>query len=176
VAHIILVKIRLARLFSKNIFLTKNISVVTFLFEPIEARRLRKTRIVMSKAPSKTLTTSLWVVQILLALAFGMAGLMKLTTPAVELAKMLPFSVGLARFIGVSELAGALGLLLPALTRIRPLLTPLAASGLVLVMILAAIFHILRGEFGSVPVNFILGGLASFVAWGRLSAAPITAR
>ena len=79
----------------------------------------------------------------------------------------------LVRFIGASELAGALGLVLPSATRIRPLLTPLAAMGLVIVMLLAALFHISRGEWLALPINAVLGGLAAFVAWGRLRKAPI---
>jgi hypothetical protein len=67
----------------------------------------------------------------------------------------------LVRFIGVSELAGALGLIMPAITRIKPRLTPLAAAGLVLVMIFAAAFHILRGELGALLINATLGSRAS---------------
>jgi hypothetical protein len=84
--------------------------------------------------------------------------------------------VGLVRFIGASELAGALGLILPAATRIKPSLTPLAASGLIVVMVLAAAFHASRGELQALPINFVLGGLAAFVAWGRFRRAPVEAR
>ncbi len=80
------------------------------------------------------------------------------------------------RFIGAAELAGAIGLILPAATRILPKLTALAATGLVLVMILASGYHFLHGEAARTPVNFLLGGLAAFVAWGRFGRAPILAR
>ena len=134
-----------------------------------------------SKAsPSKRLSVGLWTNQILLAVMFGMAGFMKATQPISQLSAMLPFVAqmpeGLVRFIGASELAGAVGLILPAALRIVPVLTPLAASGLVVVMVLAAGFHISRGEFSNVPVNFILGSLAAFVAWGRLKMVPISKR
>lgn len=126
-----------------------------------------------SKAsPRKGLSIALWISQILLAVMFGMAGFMKATQPIDQLSAMLPFVAqmpeGLVRFIGVSELAGAIGLILPAALRILPVLAPLAASGLVVVMLLATGFHISRGEFSHLPVNFILGSLAAFVAWERL--------
>jgi uncharacterized membrane protein YphA (DoxX/SURF4 family) len=129
---------------------------------------------------SKPLHVSLWVAQGLLALAFGMAGLMKATTPLAELATKLPWAADLphlVRFIGISELLGAIGVVLPAATRIQPRLTPLAASGLVLVMGLALLFHASRGELAqAAPINLVLGGLAAFVAWGRFSKAPIAPR
>jgi putative oxidoreductase len=75
--------------------------------------------------------------------------------------------LALLRFIGVAELAGGLGLILPAATRIRPMLTPLAALGLATIMTLAFVFHIQRGEWDALPVNAVLGALAAFVAWGR---------
>jgi putative oxidoreductase len=83
----------------------------------------------------------------------------------------------MVRFIGACELAGAVGLILPAATRIRPMLTPLAASGLVVVMLLAMAFHISRGEAAqALPINLTLGALAAFVAWGRFRKAPIRAQ
>jgi uncharacterized membrane protein YphA (DoxX/SURF4 family) len=114
----------------------------------------------------------LWVVQVLLACAFGMAGVMKSTQPVDALtqagiawAGQIPLPM--VRFIGVSELLGAIGLILPAATRIKPFLTPLAALGLLTIMILAMAFHLSRGEVQATPVNIVLGGLAAFVAWGR---------
>jgi len=129
---------------------------------------------------STALHVTLWIVQLLLAVAFGMAGVMKSTQPIADLAAAMVWPgdlpAVLVRFIGVSELAGALGLVLPAATRIRPLLTPLAAIGLVVVMVLASLFHISRGEWFALPINFALGGLAAFVAWGRLRKVPIPPR
>ncbi len=120
----------------------------------------------------------LWVVQILLACAFGMAGVMKSTQPVEALvqggmawAGQMPLAM--VRFIGVSELLGAIGLILPAATKIKPILTPLAALGLLTIMILAMAFHLSRGEVQATPINIVLGGLAAFIAWGRTKKAPI---
>lgn len=74
------------------------------------------------------------------------------------------------------ELLGAFGLILPAATRIKPALTPVAGLGLTIVMALAVVCHISRGELGLVPINLVLGGLAAFVTWGRLTKAPIAGR
>lgn len=134
----------------------------------------------MTNTSSKALNIGLWVAQGLLALAFGMAGALKATTPIEELGKSMAWvadvPVGLVRFIGTAEFAGALGMILPSALRIKPLLTPLAGAGLVVVMCLAAAFHLSRGEAPNVPANLILGGLAAFVAWGRYSAARIAPR
>lgn len=130
--------------------------------------------------PGKGWTIGFWVVQVLLAAMFGMAGVMKSTAPIEQLATSLPWvaqvSPLLVRFIGVSELAGALGLILPAATRILPFLTPLAGAGLALIMVLAAGFHAMQGEYGAIGFNVILGALALLVAWGRLAKAPVSPR
>ena len=126
------------------------------------------------------LNVTLWVVQVLLAGMFLMSGLMKLSQPIDALASSLPWTTSvpalLVRFIGAAEFAGALGLLIPSLTRIKPRLTVLAALGLVLVMLLASGFHVTRGEYAMLPMNLVLGALAAFVAWGRAKAAPIAPR
>lgn len=129
---------------------------------------------------SRALSVSLWIVQGLLAFAFTGAGLTKLTTPYDALAAQMPWVADappwLPLFIGASELAGALGLVLPSALRIQPRLTPLAAGLLAVVMTLAAGTHVVRGEHAMIAVNAVLGALAAFVAWGRLRAAPISAR
>lgn len=123
---------------------------------------------------------ALWIVQVLLALAFLAAGFMKLATPVDQLAQSMVWvndvPVWLVKFIGLAELAGGLGLILPALTRIQPQLTPLAGAGLALDMIFAAIFHLSRGEFGFIVPNIVLLALAAFVAYGRWKVAPIAPR
>lgn len=128
----------------------------------------------------KILNISLWSAQALLGAMFAMGGLTKATSAIAELAQRVPWAAelpeGLVRFIGVSELAGGVGLLLPALTRIRPALTPLAAAGLTTIMALAAIFHVTRGEWGAIVVNLVLGGVAAFIAWGRTKKSPIPPR
>ena len=134
---------------------------------------------VTSEAPSRGLSISLWIAQILLALVFGFAGAMKIFTPIEELAKNAAWikdSAFLIRFIGTSELAGGLGMLLPSLTRIKPKLTSLAAVGLFTIMVLATGFHLMRGEAKFTPMTLAIGALAAFVAWGRFRKAPIAAR
>ena len=137
-------------------------------------------RATLNPPGGRALDAALWIAQVLLALGFGMAGFMKLTQPIASLSAQMPWTTSvpaaLVRFIGVSELAGALGLILPAVTRIRPALTPMAAAGLVLIMGMAAAFHLSRGELTALPINAILGGLALFVAWGRFVKRPIAPR
>lgn len=119
----------------------------------------------------------LWVLQGVLAAMFAMAGVMKATQPIEKLAGSLPYvkdlSPGTVRLIGVSELAAALGLILPAATGIATVLTPLAATGLVLVMMLAAGFHYRRTEYSSIGFNAVLLILAVVVAWGRFGPYPL---
>lgn len=129
---------------------------------------------------SKGLHLGLWAVQVVLGLMFGFAGVLKSTTPIAELTEQMGWPgdipAAMVRFIGIAELLGALGLILPAATRILPILTPVAASGLVLVMTLALGFHATRGELAALPVNAVLGALAGFVAWGRFRGSPIEGR
>jgi putative oxidoreductase len=125
---------------------------------------------------SKGLHTALWVVQILLAAAFGMAGFMKITAPVDELLKngmtfVNDYSVGMVRFIGWSELLGALGLILPAALRIKPILSVFAAAGIAIIMVMATIYHISHNEPFIATILFF--GLALFVIWGRIKKAPI---
>ncbi len=134
---------------------------------------------VASDKPGRGLTIALWIAQILLALVFGFAGAMKVFTPIEELAKngaWMRDSEVLIRFIGISEVSGALGMLLPSLSRIKPKLTSLAAVGLFIIMVLATGFHLMRGEARFTPMTLALGALAAFVAWGRFRKAPIAAR
>ena len=132
----------------------------------------------LTKAPSKGWHIGLWVAQVLLAIGFGMAGFMKLTTPYANLAQKMAWArhtpEALVKFIGVMELAGVLGLILPAATRFKPFLTPLAASCFVVLMVLAIGLHISIGEMPA--PNFVLGGIAALVAWGRWRKAPIPPR
>jgi uncharacterized membrane protein YphA (DoxX/SURF4 family) len=120
----------------------------------------------------------LWVVQILLALVFAMAGIMKVTQPNDRLAARMGWvkDVGprAVRLIGVLEILGAIGLILPALTGIWPWLTPVAAAGLALTMVGAMITHGRRGEFSSIGMNVALLALALFVVFGRFVIVPIS--
>jgi uncharacterized membrane protein YphA (DoxX/SURF4 family) len=123
---------------------------------------------------------ALWIVQILLAVAFGMTGAMKAFTPLPELAAQMPWVAEAPSFVprlaGLAELAGAVGLILPAATRIKPVLTPLAALGLIVVMILALAMHLVRGELAMLGAPLVLGSLAAFVWWGRSHGARIEPR
>ncbi|HZH01806.1 MAG TPA: DoxX family protein [Flavisolibacter sp.] len=113
---------------------------------------------------------ALWVVQIILGLAFLMFGSMKAfqyEKVKASLPWVKDYSKGLVTFIGVSELLGGLGLILPYATGIAPILTPIAALGLGLVMILAAGFHAKRKENQAIGMNIIFLALAIFVAIGR---------
>lgn len=126
------------------------------------------------------LNIGLWIVQVLLGLAFVSGGFVRITRPIPELTEQFVWPgalwPGMVRFIGAAELAGGLGLILPALTRTLPVLTPLAAIGIALIMFFAMIFHVIRGEFSPLGINLVFGVLAVFVAWGRLAAAPILPR
>jgi hypothetical protein len=114
---------------------------------------------------------ALWVVQGLLAAAFAGAGFLKLTKEKSALQAQLPwaedYSAGTIKLIGAVELLAAIGLILPWATGIAPILTPLAACGLVVVMLLAIGVHLKRKESPGVAINVVLGGLALFVALGR---------
>jgi uncharacterized membrane protein YphA (DoxX/SURF4 family) len=118
----------------------------------------------------------LWTVQLILAAAFGMAGFMKTTAPIAELAQagmtfVNKFPVVAVRMIGVIELLGAMGLILPAALRIKPVLTPLAALGFALMMLFAALYHLTQQE--SILPNGILLFGALFVVWGRFVKVPV---
>ncbi|MFK8060342.1 MAG: DoxX family protein [Polaribacter sp.] len=129
---------------------------------------------------SKGLHIGLWIAQGLLAIMFIMAGLTKATQPIEELAESLPWvtdtSAGLVKFIGISELLGGLGLLIPSIFRFKPQLTVFAALGLAIVMVLAAGFHASRGEYAAIGANVVFILIALFIAWGRSKKAPILAK
>ena len=120
----------------------------------------------------------LWIVQILLALAFLMVGTLKATQPIDKLAARMQWvktlrPQWLVRVIGVLEVLGAIGLILPAVTGILPWLTPVAAIGLVLTMIGAALLHTRRGEVSHIAPNVVLLLLAAFVVVGRFVVMPL---
>lgn len=117
----------------------------------------------------------LWILQVLVALAFLMHGLGMLkptpeARPGMSYIQDLP--PGLRRFIGVVEILGAIGLILPPLVNVLPILTPIAAAGLGIVMVLAAIYHVPRREYPNIGLNLVLGALALFVAYGRFVLVP----
>lgn len=123
------------------------------------------------------MTIALWVIQGLLALMFLMTGATKAFQPMAALAKRLPWTASvpapLVRFVGVAEILGALGLILPGVTHVATILTPLAAVGLALVMLLASAFHVRRGEYQVIGMTLLALVLALVVVVSRFTAWPL---
>jgi hypothetical protein len=109
----------------------------------------------------------LWTIQGVLALLFLFAGGMKLAAPAAALAQQSPLPAGFLKFIGLAEVAGALGLILPGLLGIRRELTALAATGLVIIMVGATVVTVALGQIGPAVVPCVVGLLAAFIAYKR---------
>ena len=128
-----------------------------------------------ARTTSRSMNIALWVAQALLAAFFLLAGWNHGLRPVAEVAQQAKWAadvpVGLLRFIGFAEIAGAIGVILPWLTGIRPALTSLAAAGLALIMVLAFGFHIMRGETGIIGMHAVVAAIAIFVASGRRPAA-----
>jgi uncharacterized membrane protein YphA (DoxX/SURF4 family) len=147
--------------------------------------RARRVKGSQNNAPTTfaeaTVNTVLWIVQVLWGVFFSVTGFGKVLcyNPArwnqalQEVPWLSAVPQDLFIFIGVCEFLGGVGLLLPAMTGVKPKLTPFGAFGLTLVMLLAAVFHIVRGEYNFVPINLVLGGIAAFIAYGRLFVRPI---
>ncbi len=128
------------------------------------------THAVAAASPSSiVLRVALWIGQVLLAAMFLMAGGMK-----VAATEQFPYPAALTIFIGIAELTGAVGVMVPAITRIKPILTPIAAGALGLVMVLATGVHAYRAEPLAMTIG--LAALALFVAWGRGFKAPLQPR
>jgi uncharacterized membrane protein YphA (DoxX/SURF4 family) len=121
------------------------------------------------------MTYVLWIVQVLLAALFLFAGGMKLVLPLEKMTGSVPLPGLFLRFIGVVEVLGAIGLILPGLLRIRPGLTPLAAAGLVIIMIGATVLTLAGGDVALALIPLVVGLLAAFVAYGRWRLAPLRA-
>jgi uncharacterized membrane protein YphA (DoxX/SURF4 family) len=119
----------------------------------------------------------LWVLQVLLAIAFFAHGLLFLSPPA-ELVEQLNASLPrrFQLFLGVAEILAAVGLTLPALTRIQPWLVVWAAVGIMIVMVSATVFHVARGEMSSAGITLLLLAMAAFVAYMRHRVVPIPMR
>ncbi len=134
--------------------------------------------IAIGKRASRKLSASVWTLQALLALIFVMTGAMKLLMPAEMLEAQSPLPVIVSRFVGLCELAGALGLILPGLLRIRPILTSLAAAGLVVLMICATILTpiLISPDPVMMSLPATVGVLAAFIGYARLRLAPFRAR
>ena len=119
----------------------------------------------------------LWVLQVLLALAFFAHGLMFLFPPASVVEQM---NASLPRwfqlFLGVAEVLAAIGLILPGLTRIKPWLVPAAAAGIMFVLGSATVYHFVRAEISSGFITLVMLALATVVAYYRWRVLPIRAR
>jgi len=120
---------------------------------------------------------ALWVVQVLLAVAFLAHGLLFLAPPpeiAAQMNASLPRWFQL--FLGIAEILAAVGLILPGLTRILPWLVIWAAGGIIIVMVSATIYHVVRGEISSAAITLLLLAMAAFVAYMRHRVLPIGVR
>lgn len=130
--------------------------------------------------PSVALVALLWLAQAAVAVVFVGAGLFKLSAPIAELAAAMPWAGAvpptMVRLIGAIDLAGGLGILLPALTRILPHLTVWAALGCAVLQALAMAFHAARGEWSVLPLNVGLLAAVLWVWWGRRRRAPVLPR
>lgn len=120
----------------------------------------------------------LWVLQVVLGVLFVFHGRVMVSPPPREklrkgMAYVRDIPTGFARVIGVAEALGGIGLILPGLTGILPWLTPLAAAGLVVVMVGAVVYHIPRGEYRATIFNLVLLVLAGFVAYTRWTELPL---
>lgn len=121
----------------------------------------------------------IWVLQVLFGVYFVAIGVMHFTLPAglpEPMGWMYELSTTLHVASGIAEIAGGLGLILPAATRIKPHLTPLAAAGLAVVMILASVWHLPRGETQTIVVNLVLAGLLASIAYFRWRIRPVVSR
>ncbi len=121
---------------------------------------------------------ALWIIAIVLAVGFAASGLMKIVRSKEQLVASgfgwaQDVSPTTIRLIGVAEILGAIGLIVPAATHIAPILVPLAAVGLALVMVGAAAMHARRKEVPMIAINAVLLGLAIVVAWGRFGPYPL---
>ncbi|UPK68163.1 DoxX family protein [Chitinophaga filiformis] len=120
---------------------------------------------------SRALNIVLWIAQVFLAAGFLWAAAMKLLQPIEKLAAMWPWTGEvpslIVRLLGIIDLLGALGLILPALLRIKPRLTATTALAIIALMICASVFHIVRGEAAAIWFNIFFAAIAAFIAWGR---------
>lgn len=124
-----------------------------------------------NRKPSRLLHIALWIAQVFASLTLVWAAYMKLFQSPTELAAMWPWAgevpPWVVHFTGVADLLAGLGLVLPMALRIKPVLTPIAATGLVILMVAAAIFHVSRGEASQIGFNVVFAAIAAWIAWGR---------
>jgi uncharacterized membrane protein YphA (DoxX/SURF4 family) len=119
---------------------------------------------------------ALWIIQVLLALMFLFSGVMKFVMPIEVMTKQVPLPGLFLHFIGVAEVLGGIGLVLPWLTRIKPFLTPLAAAGLTIIMIGATVITATYVSIPQAVLPFVVGVLTTLVAYGRRHSYPVAAQ
>ena len=120
----------------------------------------------------RKLNVLLWVLQILLAMLFTFSGVMKFIMPVEEMTKQISLPGWFLHFIGVAEILGAIGLVLPGVLRIRAGLTPLAAAALVVIMIGATAVNLKTGQRGAALTTVVVGLLLVFPAYNRWRMVP----
>lgn len=117
------------------------------------------------------MNTAIWIAQGITAAMFLLAGLMKILQPKEKLSGKMSwvndYSTPMVKLVGLAEVLGGIGLIVPQATGILPVLTPVAAVALVLVMVLAAGYHFRKNEMKAIGTNIVLTLLLAFVAWGR---------
>jgi hypothetical protein len=136
-------------------------------------RSSAKSGVATSDRASKSINIAIWIVQVLLAALFLFAGGAKLVMSIAEMTKTFPLPGAFLRFLGVAEIAGALGLILPSLLRIKPYLTPIAAGALVIIMSGATALTMAGGKIAPALMPLTVGVLAGLVAYARTRVVPI---
>src|SRR5580692_8165984 len=129
---------------------------------------------VATDRPGRKLNVALWILQVLLAMLFMFSGVMKFIMPVAEMTKQIPFPGWFLHFIGVAEILGAIGLVLPGILRIRTGLTSLAAAALEVIMIGATTVNLKTGQRGAALTTAAIGLLLVFVAYSRRPMGPHT--
>jgi len=135
------------------------------------------TRVHEAAPPRRRYRIALWVMQWMLGISLIAAGVVKLALPFDQAVSMFPWAADvpvLFTVTSVLDVLGGLGVILPALTRILPRVTVVAAVGVVLLMLSAVVFYLLRGEPAEIVANLVLAAIAAVIAWGRLAVAPVT--
>ncbi len=129
---------------------------------------------VATDVPNRRMNVALWIVQGLLTALFLFSGVMKLILPIEEMTRQIALPGVFLRFIGVCEILGALGLILPGIFRVRMGLTPLAAAALVIIMIGATVVNLMAGQRVAALITLVVGLLLVFVAYNRSKMLPRT--
>jgi len=127
---------------------------------------------VSTNRPDRKTNVVLWILQVLLAVLFLFAGVMKFVMPIEEMTKQIALPGLFLHFIGVAEILGAIGLILPGILRIRTGLTPLAAAALVVIMVGATVVNLMTGQQGGALTTLVVGLLLALVAYSRWRMAP----